>query len=345
MIINKRLKKKISFIGVGFQSQIAHLVNFSKIPNIELFDIAENDAELAEKVKNFFSFKGKIFKSIDEVINNKPDAIAIIVQRPLIVDLVKKCLKKNIPVFSEKPHVFSLEDYNKIKKIQKTTIWLKGYNRRHAKAVSDLKKNFNSYSKNLGKLFEIVCYCDSGNSWLGNKHFADPVIRKLLLGKTNDYPEFLPISQYKNYEKYLNAGSHFLDLLEFFDISLNGKIKSFVDDYVFKSLFYSNFNKYKPLTTIEISTHVHSDWNEQMSFIFESGKINLNFKSPMYRGGSCDIEIIDGNKKIIKIFRNDWHYENQANFFVDCLYNKKLFKDHGKMSISLYEKMWQSYIY
>jgi hypothetical protein len=51
------------------------------------------------------------------------------------------------------------------------------------------------------------------------------------------------------------------------------------------------------------------------------------------------------NKKIVKIFKNDWHYENQVNFFINCLYCKKLFKEHGKISITLYEKMWQSYIY
>jgi hypothetical protein len=345
MNIKKQSKKKISFVGVGFQSQIAHLVNFSKIPDIELFDIAENDIELANKVKNFFSFKGNVFKSIDQVIDNKPDGIAIIVQRPLISNLVEKCLKEKIPVFSEKPHVFSLQDYNKIKKIQKSTIWIKGYNRRHAKAVYDLKENFDLYSKNLGKLLEIECYCDSGNSWLGSKHLVDPVISKVLVGKTNNYPKFLPKTEYKKYEKYLNAGSHFLDLLEYFNICLNGKIKSFIDNHLLKALFYSSFKKYNPLVSLEISTYSHSEWDEQMSFIFQFGKINLNFKSPMYRGGSCDLEIININKKTKKIFKNDWHFENQANYFINCLNNKSLFKDNGKISIQLYEMIWKSFLH
>ena len=40
-------KIKISFVGVGFMSQIAHLVNYFKNKNVELFEICDLDENLA----------------------------------------------------------------------------------------------------------------------------------------------------------------------------------------------------------------------------------------------------------------------------------------------------------
>ena len=48
----KKKKIKISFIGVGFMSQIAHVKNFFNIEEVELTDIADIDIEMAKNVKN-----------------------------------------------------------------------------------------------------------------------------------------------------------------------------------------------------------------------------------------------------------------------------------------------------
>ena len=112
-------KIKLSFIGVGLQSQIAHITNFHKDERVELFDIADFDLGLAREVKKGFGFTGIVTNSVDKLISRKPDGVVIVVQRPLNVDLVKKCFKAGLNVLSEKPHVLSLKEHDECEKLQK----------------------------------------------------------------------------------------------------------------------------------------------------------------------------------------------------------------------------------
>ena len=58
---------------------------------------------MAKHVKNlFFIFKGKVYKDYNKLLENKPDGVVIVVQRPLVTDrkswieILMFCLKKKI---------------------------------------------------------------------------------------------------------------------------------------------------------------------------------------------------------------------------------------------------------
>ena len=61
-------KIKISFIGCGFMSQIAHICNFHRDKRVELFDVADFDLKMAQGVKKKFGFKGIATNNADKVI-------------------------------------------------------------------------------------------------------------------------------------------------------------------------------------------------------------------------------------------------------------------------------------
>tara|TARA_B100001121_G_scaffold255042_1_gene232436 strand:+ start:44 stop:193 length:150 start_codon:yes stop_codon:yes gene_type:complete len=44
-------KIKISFVGVGFMSQIAHIINYYKNKKVELYEVCDLDENLAKEVK------------------------------------------------------------------------------------------------------------------------------------------------------------------------------------------------------------------------------------------------------------------------------------------------------
>ena len=45
-------KLKISFVGVGFFSQISHLINYYKNKkNVELFEVCDLDLKMADQIK------------------------------------------------------------------------------------------------------------------------------------------------------------------------------------------------------------------------------------------------------------------------------------------------------
>ena len=343
-------KIKLSFIGAGLQSQIAHIINFYKDSRVELFDITDFDLDLAKGVSKKFNFTGIVTKSIDELIKRKPDGVVIVVQRPLVVNLVKKCLKAKLNVLSEKPHVFSLKQHIECENLQEKTVWMKGYNRRWALAAIEFKKNFKKYNKKFGKLTSVEMFCDSGNSWLGNKHFINPFLKKkVFLGKENEYPKWINLKNKRLYEGYWNGASHFMDLLEFFNFTKIRNFNSYISDKIFKSMFLADKSTQTFLVDVTMSKFSHNDWNEFISFYFEKAKITLRYNSPMQRGGSCNLEIKESSgKSYSKNYKNNWHYEFQNfNFISEIIKQKKgKLKDfyNGKVSISTYEDIWKKFL-
>lgn len=340
-------KIKVSFIGGGLQSQIAHIPNFYQDKRVQLFDIADFDEKIRKGVYKSFNFSGICTNSADELIKRKPDAVVIVVQRPLITNLVFKCLKENLHVLSEKPHVFSISDLKKCQTIQKT-IWMKGYNRRWAEASIKLKKDLKNLEKKLGKINSIKLYCDNGNSWLGSKHHILPGLKlKQYSGVKNNYPKWLKNKYKKIYEKYWNGAAHFLDFLEFLEVKGEKNFKSLVNEVIFKSLFKVDLLKSKNIIVdLTMSRHSHNDWNETIEIFFENGKVDLRFKSPMQKGGSCTYEIFNSktNQQTVKSFKNNWHFENQSKNFISNIlkFKKHLNKKDGEFSIKIYEKIWKN---
>jgi predicted dehydrogenase len=340
-------KIKVSFIGGGLQSQIAHLPNFYQDKRVQLFDIADFDEKIRKGVYKSFHFSGIDTNSVDELIKRKPDAVVIVVQRPLITNLVLKCLNKKIHVLSEKPHVFSSLDFKKCQKIQKT-IWMKGYNRRWAEASIKLKKDLKNLEKKFGKINSIKLYCDNGNSWLGSKHHILPSLKyKKFSGIINNYPKWLKSNYKKIYEKYWNGAAHFLDLLEFLGAKREKNFKSLANENIFKSLFKVDLLSSKNIIVdLTMSRHSHNGWSETFEVFFENGKVDLRFKSPMQKGGSCTYEIFNSktNQHIVKSFKNNWHFENQSKNFISSIqkFRKKYNNKDGESSIRIYEKIWKN---
>jgi predicted dehydrogenase len=342
-------KIKLSFIGAGLQSQIAHIINFYKDKRVELFDVADFDLDLAKGIKKKFNFSGVATRSADEIINRKPDGVVIVVQRPLVSNLVKQSLKAKLNVLSEKPHVFSLKEHNECEKYQNKIVWMKGYNRRWALAAIEFKKNFSKYKKKYGNLVSVEMFCDSGNSWLGNKHFVFPTLeKKFFSGKKNKYPNWIKSKNKILYENYWNGASHFMDLLEFFDFKKIRNFNSYINDKVFNTMFIANKSSQNFLVNVTMSKFSHNGWNEYATFNFERAKVTLRYNSPMQYGGSCSLEVSDSSdKKFFKTYKNNWHYEYQNQNFISEIIKQKKGKLtnylNGKTSISTYENIWKNF--
>ena len=195
-------KIKISFVGVGFFSQISHIINYYKNPKVELFEICDLDIEMAKGVKKKFGFTGKVFSDYKKMSLSQTDGFVIIVQRKLINEFTNYFLKKGCNVFTEKPHAYSVKDYLQNRKHQKG-VWLKGYTRRSDDSVRSLKNDFNKYSKKLGKLISINFEAKNGNSYLGSKHYVKPKIKKVIRSKESNFPIFIKSKYKKLYDNHL----------------------------------------------------------------------------------------------------------------------------------------------
>tara|TARA_A100000164_G_C21942175_1_gene791393 strand:+ start:2263 stop:3315 length:1053 start_codon:yes stop_codon:yes gene_type:complete len=346
----KKKKIKISFIGVGFMSQIAHVKNFFNIEEVELTDIADIDIEMAKNVKNSFGFKGKVYKDYKKLLENKPDGVVIVVQRPLVTKIIKEALKKNINVLSEKPPVYSVKDYNDCLKIQKKNIWIKGFNRRWDGSLNDLKNNFLKYSKHLGNLVTTEYSIKAGNTYLDQKHHARPVLKsKFFGGDKNNYPKFLPTKFKQLYEMHWNSTCHYLDLYNFLSFKDLKNYRTSFGVNFFTTNFDAKLNNKNVNCSLNIVNSKVNEWYEKLIFNFMYGQISINFVSPLYTGSGHKVSINYSlkNKYLILKKLNDNSFKNQAQGFINLIKGKSSGKKNSKegiFSIKTYEKLWDTFL-
>lgn len=351
-------KIKISFVGVGFLSQIAHLIHYYKNPNVELFEVCDLDLDLASKIKKKFKFTGGVFNDYKKMSVNKTDGVVVITQRRLMPKIVEYFLRSGCNVFSEKPHCYSSKEYSSIVN-NKKPLWIKGYTRRFDRSVNFLKKDLNFFSNKFGDLLTIKYESSSGNAYLGSKHIIYPTIKKEIRSQLSLIPKFIPKKYEKLYDNYINTVSHPLDLFDYLNIYNFKKIKSFISENYFSSNFIAEhkFNKNKEiLCQVFLSSSPNNYWDEKLTLYFHKGQINIFFNPVMYKKMSHKLVIFDkiNNKTQTVQYKNSWSFFNQANYFIDLivkiekriklsLEDKKNCLD-GKTSIQLYEKIWRSYL-
>jgi len=343
-------KIKISFIGVGFMSQIAHVRNFFNMKEVELADIADVDIEMAKHVKKSFGFKGNVYKDYNKLLENKPDGVVIVVQRPLVTKIIKEALKKNINVLSEKPPVYSIKDYNDCLKIQKKNIWIKGFNRRWDGSLNDLKNNFLKYSKDLGNLLTTEYSIKAGNTYLDQKHHSKPVLKsKFFGGEKNNYPYFLPSKLKQLYEMHWNSTCHYLDLYNFFNFKNLKNYNTMLGVNFFSTNFNAQLNNEDVNCSINIVNSKVIGWYENLVFNFLHGQITIKFVSPLYTGSGHEVSIKNCSKSKYLILKksNDNSFKNQAQGFINLIKGKSIGKqnsEEGIFSIKTYESIWRKYL-
>ena len=353
MVYRRKVMKKkikISFIGVGFMSQIAHIKNFYNIENVELTDIADMDLNMAENIKSSFGFKGNVYKDYRKLLNNKPDGVVVVVQRPLVTKIISDALRKGINVLSEKPPVFSVKDFRYCSSLQKKNIWIKGFNRRWDSSLIDLRNNFDNYSKGLGKLITVDYNIKAGNTYLDQKHHSKPTLKtKFFEGIKNNYPSFLPKKFENLYEMHWNSTCHYLDLYNFFKFDKLRDFKTNLKQDFFSSSFNAKFNKENIFCSLNIVNSKVNDWFENMYFNFQNGNINIKFTSPLYTGSGHKVIINNslGNRQLILSKINDNSFKNQAIGFSDLILNRskeQINSKDGISSIKTYEDIWRNYL-
>ena len=92
-------KLKIGVIGTGHLGKL-HTKMFTEIENCELVGIYDSNSEQAKNVSE--EFKVSAISSIDELLD-KVDAVSVAAITSAHYEIAKKCLKKGIHVFVEKP--------------------------------------------------------------------------------------------------------------------------------------------------------------------------------------------------------------------------------------------------
>ena len=212
-------KLKLGLVGSGFIGQVAHLMNYDKLKNIEIIGLAELRPKLGELVCNRYGIP-KYYPNHKALLDD-PDieAIIAVVRRKHTAAVAFDILEKGFHLFTEKPMAPTVEQGKKLVDLSKRNNcnYVIGYMRCHDIGVQTAKTLLDDIikSKELGDILYFRSYCFAGKDYCnisGNIQTNEPPPNHDIWPM---YPDWLPSNLAEDYEKFLNVFIHDVYLLRY----------------------------------------------------------------------------------------------------------------------------------
>jgi len=151
MVLPKKLKTAVIGAGnIGFH----HCRNYFQSELCDFIGVFDTDSFRLQKVKDAFNVH--VFENLENLIEQKPDAVSICVPTHLHYQIAKKCLENGIHCLVEKPLSTDLSEIDELIHLaaQKNLVLTVGQIERFNPAVKQLKEIIDS--GNLGEIVNIV---------------------------------------------------------------------------------------------------------------------------------------------------------------------------------------------
>ena len=289
-------KIKIAVIGSGSMGK-NHLRVFKKLPNVDVIGCYDKKINRSQIDKDLF-----FFKSIQDVIKNRPDAVNICTPASSHEEICEIFLKNNIHCFVEKPFGTNIKKCKEIIKIakKKRKILMVGHIERFNPAVTQLKKLIKHFKPNIieFKRLNSVSKRIKDVDLISDLMIHDIDIMNFLLNK-----KIVEIQSYKTGKTKLL--DHVIVLFKFIDNTLC-------------MLSASKITK-KPVRTIHITSKnafIELDYSDQTINIFHKTKSLDNIKENLVdEFGNYNLEIA-----IEKPFiRRDEPLFLELSHFIKCI--------------------------
>lgn len=136
-------KLRIALIGLGDIAKKAYLPIVANHTQVAPILCTRNTTTLKELASQYHI--DETYSSVDELINNKPDAAMVHSTTKSHFSIVSKLIEAGIPVFVDKPLSYSLQEVESLlqKATQKKVSIYLGFNRRFAPLIQSLKEQQN----------------------------------------------------------------------------------------------------------------------------------------------------------------------------------------------------------
>mgnify|MGYP006097588183 CR=1 FL=1 len=319
------MKLKIGIIGLGFVSQISHLECLKKNKNVIIEAACDKNFNLLKKVTRKYNIKKKYTDYHKMISENSLDGVVLCVDRNNTEAISEELLKKKINLLAEKPSSLSSRFAKKLSNyaIKNNCVYLTGYMKRHDDGIKKLKELLKK--NKLGKIQNILYDHSSGDSY----------------GKQKDYFKSKTLDQIKSTtlnKKFTNKKNKFFKFLNTHCHSIN-LMRYFVGDFQLEKQYLNKFGegivifKKNNLNIILNNNYIKSnEWNEKLIFFFKKNIIELKIIKPFLKESS-ELNIIDLKYGVRKNYKfKTWAFQNQINYFVNKIHNKRLKKVSNEYS-------------
>ena len=346
-------KLKLGWVGSGFVGQVAHLMNYVELPNVEIVGLAELRPKLGDLACKKYGIS-RYYPDHKALLEDQDiEAVVAIVQRKHTAPVALDILKKGLHLFTEKPFSPTVAQGEKLVEAstKNNCTYVTGYMRRHDEGVQIAKRMYDDllHSGELGDVLYFRSYCFGGKDYCnisGNIKTEEPPPDHTIWPMS---PDWLPKKFENEYEHFLNVFIHDINLMRFL-FELLPKIQ--------------NVNYHNKIGTLNLSfdefpgvfefgvLETNRFWEEGVDIYFEHGLLELKLP-PAFLINYPATVVIHKDKPGYPIEKRSftpnwtWSFRNQAESFVDVVLsgNKSIASAvDGLKDIEFVESVWKKII-
>jgi predicted dehydrogenase len=272
--------------------QLAHLYSFSRAPGCEIVALAEARPELARQVRARYAIPS-VYGSHEELLAD--DGVdAVVASQPFHRNYYfgRELLEAGKHLFTEKPMAGTLQDARELVTLAEegNLVYAVGFMKRHDPGVLAAKQILEELEQTgeLGSLGMVDTTCFLGD-WLQNP--GQPIRTDEPLPVDNlapRYPDHLSTPMHPVYDHFLNVYSHNINLIRFLLPE-----RPVVCESAQRSgeSFLVALRSGDTIVSVR-GTPVRSHrWEEQTTFHFEKGRVEIQSATPMNRQKVADVAI------------------------------------------------------
>lgn len=342
----------IGIIGGGMIAQIAHLPFYLTDDRCDVRCVAEERPSLKTVLADTIG-RQKVVED-HEVLLSDPEISAVIVSapRPATGSLTLACLQAGKHVLAEKPMAHTADQARRLVAAANANglVYAVGYMKRFDPGVEAAKSLFEKFIEDgrLGPLLSARFY-DYSKSYAvpPPSHTRPQESRKKRFNSWPTAPAWLPEDLDDDYAWFMNAGSHDVNLLNWFFPEGVSLISAFSSG---KGAVTATFKGRGCPIHLEVTKTEAGRWLEGAEFLFERGRLAVSIPSPMSVGEVSQIVVDDLSAEGTEIIRPEtagWSFERQAHGFLDVLTNgtpPRTSGADGLADLELIEAMWKNIV-
>lgn len=349
-IVAKSLK--LGVIGAGFVGQVAHLMNYVEIPDVQIVALAEYRPILRRKLAERYAIL-RTYESHYELLKDpEVDAVVVVTPRRYTAPVAFDCLQAGKHVMSEKPMAGTFKQGEVLVNVahEKNLHYTVGYMRRYDEGVQLAKKLLDELmiSQELGPVIFARAHCYMGNSFCN----LDGHIKT---EEKTDYsdegwpiaPDWLPVELVPNYSAFSNTYSHNINLLRYL-FNKTPSVEYARLQYPEGQIAVLNFGNF--VTSLEVANTVNRTWDETTDIYFAKGHLSIRTFPAFLKNIPAQVTLYKGTDKHETFSSNcnwTWAFRRQAQSFIDDILNGRESINSGKDALEdlrLIEDIWHKEI-
>lgn len=350
MAEEKRRRVGIGLIGAGMVGQIAHLSNFVENADCKVVALAELRPELGRRAAAKFGVP-KVYGSHRELIADPAvDAVVVVTRRMATGPIVLDALLAGKHVLSEKPMGHTVEQALRLVEAaaKKDLCYVVGFMKRHDAGTAEARSIIRKARANaeLGRVLLVRAYCYGGEFICGTDGYVmTDEKRPDGLELWPVAPDWLPAGYFEDYAWFLNVYVHDINLLRYL----------FHEPMAVRAVDFSRGNGRVVLLdagcfpiVLELAESAGHEWREGVEVLFERGRVELAFSSPMLRNQPARVTVYRaGEAAEQRVVGWSWSFRRQADAFIRDVQTGTIPLANGADSVDdmrLIEAIWRCHL-